>query len=274
MATWNTDKPAVANQVTDDVADIEENFQELHDVVEQLTNGTLGTTEPANFKVQLSTASRIVATDASKDLTVAGCTTTELETLTDTSDADSLHTHDLKADLSQYENMYIPANQFIPTASIGCAALSTSELANNLIIEFLSFDGSTQEFACCSLPMPEDYDLGTIKAKFFYVPSNGCSAGDIVTWAFDCIAIADDEAIAGSPATVQSVDDTITAGVENDLHITAATPAITTNYTAGDYLIIKINRDSASGNDDMAEDAKLLGVWIQYKTLTTAVAAW
>ena len=51
MATWNTDKPAVGNQITADIADIEENLQELHDVIAAITSGTLGTTEPAAFTV-------------------------------------------------------------------------------------------------------------------------------------------------------------------------------------------------------------------------------
>jgi len=53
MATWNADIPAVANTLAADLPDIEENFQELHDILEAITNGTLGTTEPANFKVDV-----------------------------------------------------------------------------------------------------------------------------------------------------------------------------------------------------------------------------
>ena len=41
MATWNADKPAFGNQVANDIPDIEENFQELHDVITAITNGTL-----------------------------------------------------------------------------------------------------------------------------------------------------------------------------------------------------------------------------------------
>jgi len=51
MATWNTDAPAVGNEISADIPDIEENFQELHDVITAITNGTLGTTTAANFKV-------------------------------------------------------------------------------------------------------------------------------------------------------------------------------------------------------------------------------
>ncbi len=53
MATWNTDKPALANQVSADIPDIEENLQELHDVITAITNGTLGTTAPASFEVDV-----------------------------------------------------------------------------------------------------------------------------------------------------------------------------------------------------------------------------
>jgi hypothetical protein len=51
MATWNTDKPAVGNEISADIPDIEENFQELHDVIAAITNGTLGTTAAASFAV-------------------------------------------------------------------------------------------------------------------------------------------------------------------------------------------------------------------------------
>jgi len=53
MATWNTDNPDLANQISADVPDIEENLQELHDVITAITNSTLGTTAPANFKVDV-----------------------------------------------------------------------------------------------------------------------------------------------------------------------------------------------------------------------------
>lgn len=51
MATWNTDNPKVGNTIAGDIPDIEENFQELHDVITAITTGTLGTTAPASFEV-------------------------------------------------------------------------------------------------------------------------------------------------------------------------------------------------------------------------------
>jgi len=60
MATWNTDYPAVGNQITADIADIEENFQELHDVITAITNGTLGTTTAGDFRVDAVTSPAIL----------------------------------------------------------------------------------------------------------------------------------------------------------------------------------------------------------------------
>ena len=277
MATWNTDKPALANQVTDDVPDIEENFQELHDVVEQLTNGTLGTTEPANFKVQLATASRVVVTDASKNLDVAtSATETELETLVggSTSDADALHTHDLKANLAVYKTIYLPATLWTPTTTSGCATLTSTEYATNDIqMAYLAFDGGSQEFACYSMPWPEDYDLGTLTAKFFWIPSADTgTAGETVIWNLETISVADDEAIDAAPSNVQVISDAMTSGENADLHITGKTPAITTGHTLGDLMHLKISRSGDS--DTLSEDAWLFGVYIQYKTLTTTPIAW
>jgi len=53
MATWNTDNPKLGNQIANDIPDIEECLQELHDVITAITNGTLGTTTAANFRVDV-----------------------------------------------------------------------------------------------------------------------------------------------------------------------------------------------------------------------------
>ena len=197
------------------------NFQELHDVVEQITNGTLGTTAPSAFAVDK---------------------------------------------ISIYKTLYIPANRLKPTSTAGCAALANVELATNDIqIEYLAFDGASEEFCTCSLPMPEDWDRSTIKAKFFWIPATGCTAADTVEWEISAVAVSDDDAVDATLGTVQVVSDVVTAGVEADLHISGATPEITVGGTPalGDLTHFKVSRN-VGGTDDMAEDAWLLGVLVQY----------
>jgi len=41
----------------------------------------------------------------------------------------------------------------------------------------------------------------------------------------------------------------------------------------GDILTFEVYRNT-DGTDDMAEDAHLFGVWLQYKTSNSTVAAW
>jgi len=230
MATWNTDKPALANQVAEDIADIEENLQELHDVIQAITNGTLGTTTAANFRV----------------------------------DAYSI-----------YKTLFIPAADLIPTTTSGCATLATTELAtNDIMLSYLAFDGAAEEFCTISLPMPEDWNLGTIKAKFFWVPATGCTAADTVEWEIAGVAISNDDPIDATLGTGQVISDAVTAGVEADLHVTGATPSITVGGTPalGDLVHFKISRN-VGGTDDMEEDAWLVGVWIQYLANASA-SAW
>ena len=47
--TWNESKPALANQISADIPDIWENFDELRDIIETLTTGTVGTTASGDF---------------------------------------------------------------------------------------------------------------------------------------------------------------------------------------------------------------------------------
>ena len=230
MATWNADIPAINNQVSSDIPDIEENFQELHDVIEEITNGTLGSTAASAFAVDK---------------------------------------------ISIYKTIWIPAKLWLPTTTAGCAALANTELATNDIqIEYLAFDGASEEYATHSRPMPEDWDRGTIRAKFMFVPATGCSAADTVEWELAAVAVSNDDAIDAAPGTSQVISDAISAGVQADLHITDTTPAITIGGTPalGDYVHFKVSRN-VGGTDDMTEDAWLLGVWIQYLA-DEQVTAW
>ena len=51
MATWNTNVPTITNTVSADISDIRENLNEIKSILEGITNGTVGSTEAANFEV-------------------------------------------------------------------------------------------------------------------------------------------------------------------------------------------------------------------------------
>jgi len=53
---WNASKPAMGNQVSNDVPDIEENFEEIQRILQCITNGTLGTTNSDEYEVDVIAA--------------------------------------------------------------------------------------------------------------------------------------------------------------------------------------------------------------------------
>ena len=229
MATWNTDKPALANQVSADIPDIEENLQELHDVIEAITNGTLGTTTAADFKTKTLVP----------------------------------------------QNIWIPAGSMIELTTNG-ALFSTNEYAtNDIMLDYFAFDGTAEEYVAFNIAMPEGWDRGTIKAKFYWAPGDSaCTAGDTVEWELAVGALSDDDAIDAALGTSQVISDTILVGKDGDLHITSATPAITVGGTPAleDLTHFKASRNVA-GTDDMTEDAWLFGVMLQV-VIDQDVAGW
>jgi hypothetical protein len=133
--------------------------------------------------------------------------------------------------------------------------------AQDLDLWHLDFDTTTQEFAQWTLVMPSDWNAGTVTAIFYWTCTGG-SGGQTVRWGLAGRAFANDDAIDQAFGTPQTVDDTFIAN--GDLHITAATSAITFAGTpaAGQLVQVRALRDPA--NDDLGGDARLLAVRITY----------
>lgn len=174
---------------------------------------------------------------------------------------------------SRYETIFVPAGAMTSTATNG-ATYSTYEYeTNDINVNFLEFDGATEEFAEFQFPMPEQWDLGTLKAKFFWTSPVGSTAGDTVEWEIQAGALSDNDAIDAALGTSQVISDILLANSGADLQISGATPAITVGGTPalGDLIHFKVSRN-VGGTDDMAEDAWLYGCLIQYMTSNIAVA--
>jgi hypothetical protein len=174
-----------------------------------------------------------------------------------------------------YATIYIPASSMKLLETNGAEAGSNEYATNDIMEEYLAFDGSTEEYVSKSFPMSERWDLGTIKLKYYWSPGDSaCSAGDTVEWECAAGALSDDDAIDATLGTSQVISDTVLTGKDGDLHITSATPALTVGGTpaSGDLIHFKFSRN-VSGTDDMAEDAWLFGARIQF-ALTEVPSAW
>lgn len=207
--TWNAGKPALANAISADIPDIEENFDVL----------------------------------------------------------------------GSYNTIWIGAGAMTPLATNGAAAGVNEYASNDVMLDYFAFDGTTEEFVAVTLVMPENWDLSTIKAKFYWAPSSSdCTGGaDTVEWKMAGISITDDDTIDTAYTDAgEVISDTVTAGENADLHVTPMTPAITINGTpVVEHLVnLKISRNCATGTDDMTEDAWLFGIVIQYAASVSITSAW
>ena len=205
--TWNAGKPALANAISADVPDIEENFDVL----------------------------------------------------------------------GKYNTIWIGAGAMTPLSTNGAAAGVNEYATNDVMLDYFAFDGTTAEYVSFTLVMPENWDLSTILAKFYWAPgSSACTAGDTVEWKIQGISITDDDAIDTAYTDAgEVISDTVLTGKNADLHVTAKTPAVTINGTpAVEHLVnFKVLRN-VDGTDNMTEDAWLFGVVIQYAASVGIEDAW
>jgi len=177
-----------------------------------------------------------------------------------------------------YRTIYVDAGGMVPAVTNGAIA-STEEMhaTNFTTLDYLSFVTGTEQYADFKLVMPEQYDNGVIKAKFYWKPADA-EASVSVVWGIKAYAATNSDALTGASGVwgpEQIIEDE-SLNTVNDLHITATTPAIEIggDPAEGKLVFVRVFRKVAAGADDYADSAELLGVNIQYRESATASAAW
>jgi hypothetical protein len=157
--------------------------------------------------------------------------------------------------------IFVPASEMWASAVEGSALLAQTALASNGVdYKSLDFDaGATNEKAQFSIAMPDDWNAGTIIAKFYWTAASGSGT---VIWGLQARASADDDALDAAWGTAQTVTDTLLAA--SDMHVSPESNAITVGNTpaAGEWVQFRVYRES--NTDTLAVDAKLLGIKIYY----------
>jgi hypothetical protein len=155
-------------------------------------------------------------------------------------------------------NLWIPASAWIPSTTNGCGVDSRELSTHRANFDELLFDAGTDEFAQALVVMPSNYNNSTLSARFYWTASSGSGS---VIWGIQARAFADDDALDTAIGTAQTVTDTLLAA--NDMHISAATGAVTTGAVAANNPIqFQIYRDADPAGDSLGVDARLLGVEI------------
>lgn len=164
------------------------------------------------------------------------------------------------------QTIWIPAAGLTPAITNGpeFTNIETGSLGINYGV--LGFDATVDESCFFNLSFPKSWDLGTISYQVFWTTE--ATDTDGVAWALEGLCRADDAAIdTGAFGTAIVVtDDNI--GAAFDLLVTPESSALTVANAAADTLaLFRLFRDVSDGNNDMAEDANLIGIKIFYNTV-------
>ncbi len=177
---------------------------------------------------------------------------------------------DTKAPLARYRTVWVDAGAMVSRTTAG-AASGTEELASNDIMsDYFAFDDTTAEAVQFWIAMPDEWDRGTVKVKVYWYSASATTSHTAV-WGVKARAVSNDDALDGTwGSEVEVSDDVIAAG---DLHVTAATGAITVGGTPalGDLIGFEVDQDATEA--DHVGDVKLRGIMLQFQE-TTAPAIW
>ena len=176
-----------------------------------------------------------------------------------------------EAALGAYRTIFWDAAEFTTRTTNGMTAGSEEYATNDMMSNYFLADKTTNEAVQIRKAMPDEWNRGTIKAKFFW--TTGAAANDVI-FGLRAAALTNDDALDGSWGTGIEVTDTVLAA--DDLHVTAATAAITVGGSPalGDLILFEVYRNAAAGGDTLDADAKFLGVQIQYQENAADSAAW
>ena len=163
------------------------------------------------------------------------------------------------------QTIWIPAAAMRPTSSNGCATITEVETtAGRPDMQVLDFDKDSDEAAQFQVCFPKSYALGTITFQVWWT---GLAATTGVAWGLQGVGVPDNSTIDVAYGTAVVVTDDAQGAVEEVL-VTAESGAVTIAGTVADNDIcfFRIFRDVSDGNDDMAGDARLLGVKLFFTT--------
>lgn len=163
-----------------------------------------------------------------------------------------------------------PAGKIFLTAA-GMWPSTTNGAATNVKVEsstnkqnvfLLDFDASSDEYVEATFAMPSDWNGGTITAQFYWLANS--SSTNSAVWGIQGRSYGDNEDLDQSWGSAQTVTDANNG--TNKVNISAATPAMTFAGTpaAGELIQLRIYRDADNGSDNLAADARLLGVLISF----------
>jgi hypothetical protein len=159
--------------------------------------------------------------------------------------------------------IWVPAGAMITATTSGAATGSLEAATNDQNYKVFDFDASADEHVHFQVAMPKGWDEGTVTYQVWW--SSTATDTDGVAWALQGVALSDNEAIDASWGTAVVVTDDAQSAA-GEVYVTSASAAVTIAGTPaeGDVVFFRLFRDVSDANDDMTEDARLIGIKLFY----------
>jgi hypothetical protein len=162
------------------------------------------------------------------------------------------------------QTIWIPAKAMTPTNSNPCADIAVVETtAGRPDMHVLDFDKDADEGAQFEIAFPKSWDEGVVK---FQVMWAGLAATTGVAWGLSGVSVPDNSTIDVAYGTAVVVTDDAQGAVEEMLVSTLSGNLTIAGAAVDTATFFRIYRDVSDGNDDMAGDARLLGVKLFFTT--------
>ncbi len=162
-------------------------------------------------------------------------------------------------DLTGIKHLFVPASAMRPTVSNGCSFLTDVETtAGRPDLQVLDFSADLDDHAQFQIALPDSWDKGVIKFQVFWTVSAAVTTG--VAWGLQGLAVSDNESIDtvfSSPVVV--TDDAQGATEEQLVTVESGDLTIQGTPVDGDMTFFRLFRDVSDGNDDMTQNARLIG---------------
>jgi len=163
------------------------------------------------------------------------------------------------------ETIWIPATAMTPATTAGPATGQTETSTNKVNFETLAFDKDADEFAHFPVMFPKSYNLGTVTFQVVWTAATGGTTG--IAFGLQGVAIGDNVTSDTAYGTAVVVtDDAQTGALE--VYVSAESAAVTIGNTPADDKVtfFRLLRDISDANDDLAEDALLIGIKLHFTT--------
>ena len=164
------------------------------------------------------------------------------------------------------DTIWVPAGAMRPTVSNGCATITDVQTtAGRPDMQVLDFDASADEHAQFQIAFPKSWNEGTITFQVYWTTT--ATDTDGVAWGLQGVAVSDNDTIDVAYGTAVVVTDDALSAAE-DQCVTSESGAVTIagSPAVNDIVYFRIFRDVSDSNDDMTEDARLIGVKIFFTT--------